>query len=56
MAKMEIIELLIDGKRKQVSMDLLPVVTSVDITSKALRVGDPVYLIRYIDNNRCTIA
>jgi hypothetical protein len=43
-------DILIDGKRKQVSMDLLPVVTSVDITSKALRVGDPLYLLDSTDS------
>lgn len=43
-------DMLIDGKQKRVSMDLLPVINSIDVTSKALKVGDAVYLLETTDS------
>lgn len=43
-------DMLINGKKVKVSMDLLPVVSSVNITSKALKVGDPIYLLDSTDS------
>ena len=37
-------DVVIEGKSKTIEMDLLPVITSLTITSRALRVGDKIYL------------